>query len=328
MHFEIKTAAILPCYNSKGHVLSVLEKFGPEIDAIYCVDDACPAQTGLFIKENCNDPRVKVILSAQNQGVGGATMTGMTAACQDGASVLIKVDSDGQMDPRLIPQLIGPILRGEADFCKGNRFHDLNNVRSMPKVRLFGNAVLSFMTKLSSGYWDMFDPTNGFVALHASIYRRLNLKNITNRYFFESDLLFRVGLVQARVLDMPMVAVYGEEESGLKISRIIGTFIFKHIKNFFKRIAYTYFIRDFNAGTLYLLLSVILLLLGSVLGIRYLVETWMTDVATTSGQVMISTLPLFVGFQLGIAFLTYDIENTPKHAKWTSLEVQDRLIHE
>jgi len=290
MHFEIKTAAILPCYNSKGHVLSVLEKFGPEIDAIYCVDDACPAQTGLFIKENCNDPRVKVILSAQNQGVGGATMTGM----------LIKVDSDGQMDPRLIPQLIGPILRGEADFCKGNRFHDLNNVRSMPKVRLFGNAVLSFMTKLSSGYWDMFDPTNGFVALHASIYRRLNLKNITNRYFFESDLLFRVGLVQARVLDMPMVAVYGEEESGLKISRIIGTFIFKHIKNFFKRIAYTYFIRDFNA----------------------------TDVATTSGQVMISTLPLFVGFQLGIAFLTYDIENTPKHAKWTSLEVQDRLIHE
>lgn len=326
MTTDIITAAILPCYKSKALVLSVLEKFGPEVHKIYCVDDKCPQETGKYIEENCNDPRVKVIYSPENQGVGGATMTGMTVASDAGAMVLIKVDSDGQMDPRLIPQLIGPILRKEADFCKGNRFHDLNNVRAMPKIRLFGNAVLSFMTKLSSGYWNMFDPTNGFVALHSSIYRRLNLKNISQRYFFESDLLFRVGLVQARVLDMPMVAVYGEEESSLKISRIIGTFIFKHVKNFFKRIAYNYFIRDFNAGTLYLILSTLLSVLGSMLGFRYLIESWVSGEVTTSGQVMIAALPLFVGFQLGIAFLTYDIENTPNHAKWPSLELQDEIL--
>ena len=316
-------AAILPCYKSKKFILDVISEFGPEVQKIFCVDDKCPEQTGIFVEENCKDLRVKVIYNAVNQGVGGATIAGMEAAVEAGADILIKVDSDGQMDPRLIPTLISPIIIGDADFCKGNRFFDLQNVRSMPKIRLFGNAILSFMTKLSSGYWNIFDPTNGFLAIHRSIFVRLNTEKLSKRYFFESDLLFRIGLLRARVIDMPMVAVYGDEESSLKISQVIGEFFFKHVKNTFRRIIYNYFVRDFSAGTLFLILSFFLFLFGAITGIRYISHSWLTGEAATAGQVMISTLPLFISFQLGISFLTYDIENTPKFAKWPALSRQD-----
>src|SRR5690606_32001950 len=150
------------------------------------------------------DPRVRVIRHASNLGVGGAVITGYQAAIADGMDILVKLDGDGQMDASLIPDFIEPIINGEADYTKGNRFFDLEELRSMPRIRLIGNAVLSFMTKFSSGYWNLFDPTNGFTALHADVARYLPLSKISKRYFFESDMLFRLNTLRAVVHDIPM----------------------------------------------------------------------------------------------------------------------------
>lgn len=324
MDKELKIAAILPCYKAKQHVLDVIKQFGPEVSKIICVDDGCPDQTGIFIQENCSDARLEVIFLEKNAGVGGATMAGMIAASKT-HDILVKVDSDGQMDPKLIPALIQPIEMRDADFTKGNRFFNPADVRAMPKVRLFGNAGLSFLTKLSSGYWTMFDPTNGFLAIHASIFRRLPHDKIANRYFFESDLLFRAGLQRARVQDMPMKAIYADETSHLKISKVLFDFSFRHMKNFIKRIFYNYFLRDFSPGSLYLLLGMMLTSTGMIAGLVYLLDSMLGGNTASPGEVMFAALPLFVGIQFGIAFLTYDIESSPKTTLWPSLQAIDNL---
>ena len=134
------------------------------------------------------------------------------------------------MDARLFPTLIAPIAHGIADYTKGNRFYSLYNVKDMPKVRLFGNSTLSFLTKLSSGYWKIFDPTNGFTAIHASALKQLEFTNISGRYFFESDMLINLGNIRAVVYDVPMQAFYGSEKSGLRPHRVAPEFLRKHIR--------------------------------------------------------------------------------------------------
>lgn len=123
--------------------------------------------SGEYVKAHCTDPRVTVVKHEKNKGVGGAVMTGYRAAIADGAKVIVKIDGDGQMDPSLLREFVMPILGGEADYTKGNRFYDLSNISRMPAMRLFGNAGLSFLAKLSTGYWNIFDPTNGYTAIHA-----------------------------------------------------------------------------------------------------------------------------------------------------------------
>ena len=173
-----KIAVVIPCYRVQGKVLDVLGHIGDEVTSIYVVDDACPERTGDLVERSVRDPRVRVIRRERNGGVGAATMTGMSAALADGADVVIKLDGDGQMDPARIPQLTAPILAGEADYAKGNRFFAPQFVKTMPTLRLLGNIVLSFMTKLSSGYWTILDPTNGYFAIHAAVLRLLPLGRI------------------------------------------------------------------------------------------------------------------------------------------------------
>jgi len=166
-------AVVIPCYKVAAHLCDFIRQIGKEVDAIFVVDDCCPEKSGALVEKVCKDSRVRVIYHTTNQGVGGAIMSGYKAAIIDGAAIIVKIDGDGQMDPSLIPAFIAPIVSGEADYTKGNRFFDLEEIRAMPKARLFGNAVLSFMTKLSSGYWYLFDPTNGYTAIHADVARHL-----------------------------------------------------------------------------------------------------------------------------------------------------------
>ena len=169
--------------------MGVLAALPPQCSLIYVIDDKCPQQTGEFVQRNSTDPRVRVLFHENNQGVGGAVITGYKHAIADGATVIVKIDGDGQMDPSLLDHFVSPILDGTADYTKGNRFFDLDRIGRMPVIRIFGNAVLSFATKLSSGYWNIFDPTNGYTAIHAGIAQRLPLDKLSKRYFFESDML-------------------------------------------------------------------------------------------------------------------------------------------
>ena len=305
-------AVVIPCYRVTGHVLDVIAKIGAEVSAIFAVDDCCPDDSGEFITRNCTDVRVVVLRNPQNLGVGGAVLTGYRAALEAGADVIVKVDGDGQMDPSLIPTFVAPIVAGEADYTKGNRFFDLEEIRAMPKARLFGNTALSFMTKLSSGYWDLFDPTNGYTAIHADVARHLPFEKISRRYFFETDMLFRLNTLRAVVVDVPMDAQYGDEVSSLKISKIVSEFLFKHVRNFFKRIFYNYYLRDMSLASIELPLGVLLFISGCVFGAYHWINSLQEGVATPAGTVMLAALPILMGSQLILAFLGYDIANVPR----------------
>lgn len=306
-----KISVVIPAYKVKSHILQVIEEIGGEVSKIYVIDDCCPEGSGKFVREHCTDTRVVVIYNTVNLGVGGAVMAGYRAAIADGMDVIVKVDGDGQMDPALIPFFYTPIIEGRADYTKGNRFFNLSNIRRMPLARLFGNAVLSFMAKLSSGYWNVFDPTNGYTAVSARVVAHLPLDKISQRYFFETDMLFRLNTLRAVVADIPMDAVYGDEKSNLKISRIIGEFMVKHIRNFAKRIFYNYFLRDMTVATFELIAGTLLLGFGILFGLT----TWMSALhqhaLTPLGTIMLAALPVLTGLQLVLAFLNYDIANVP-----------------
>jgi len=278
------------------------------------VDDRCPVKSGDFVEANCTDPRVVVLRHAENQGVGGAVMTGYQAAIADGVDVIVKVDGDGQMDPALIPAFVGPILAGDADYTKGNRFFDLERIAQMPKLRLFGNAGLSFLTKLSSGYWDLFDPTNGFTAIHRDVARHLPMDRISRRYFFETDVLFRLGTLRAVVLDVPMHAHYADETSNLKISQVLTEFLVKNLRNFGKRIFYNYYLRNLSLASFELPAGALLLAFGMVYGLQHWWASIFSGQVATSGTVMLAAMPVLVGVQLLLAFFGQDIAATPRHA--------------
>lgn len=312
MHYKI--SVVIPSYKVRAHIIKVISAIGPEVSNIYIVDDACPEESGKFVASNCTDKRVVIIYNQINLGVGGAVVTGYLAAIKDGAEIIIKIDGDYQMDPALIPIFIAPIMEGRADYTKGNRFYDLRGLSGMPRHRILGNAVLSFMTKLSAGYWGLFDPTNGYTAVHRKIVLNLPLDKISRRYFFETDMLFRLYILRAKVMDIPMRSKYGDEVSNLKISSILGEFLLKHIKNFFKRIFYCYYLRDLSIASIELPVGVILFLFGILFGMWNWVHAFQNEISTPAGTIMLSALPTLMGLQLILSFLAYDISSTPDEA--------------
>ncbi|WP_122666818.1 glycosyltransferase family 2 protein [Pseudomonas viridiflava] len=314
-YLEPKVAVVIPCFKVCRHILSVIKLIGREVTRIYVVDDKCPEGTGQFINEHCTDPRVKVIFNPENRGVGGAVMSGYAAALADNMNIIVKVDGDGQMNPALIPDFIAPLLSGEADYTKGNRFYNLEEIRQMPTARLLGNTALSFMTKLSSGYWDLFDPTNGYTAIHADVARNLPLTKISARYFFETDMLFRLNTLRAVVIDIPMDAQYADEISNLKISRIAGEFLVKNTRNTLKRIFYNYYLRDMSLASFELPLGVLLLLFGTIFGLWHWLDSIHTGTVTSAGTVMLSALPVLLGTQFILAFIGYDVQSIPKRPR-------------
>jgi dolichol-phosphate mannosyltransferase len=304
-------AVVIPCYRVKRYVLSVIDRIGPEVTRIYVVDDCCPEHTGDVVECECRDTRVQVIRNVRNSGVGAAVMTGYIAAIGDGADIIVKIDGDGQMDPKLLPRFTAPIAEGWADYTKGNRFYNLTLIRRMPAMRLVGNSVLSLFAKLSTGYWNLFDPTNGYTAINARVAALLPLTKISERYFFETDMLFRLNTLRAVVLDVPMDPVYDGSPSTLRISRVIGEFLAKHLRNLCKRIFYSYFLRDMNAATFELVLGLPLLIFGIVFG----TIEWMSSVTQNDpkpvGTVMLAALPIILGLQLVLSFLNFDVANVP-----------------
>lgn len=315
----MRIAVAIPCYKVTQHVLGVLAAIGPEVHTIYAVDDACPDHSGRFIEAHNKDPRVKVLFNSENRGVGGAIVTAYKAAIAEGLDIVVKIDGDGQMNPALLPKFTFPLLRGDADYTKGNRFFRPESVQGMPPVRLFGNAVLSFMTKLSCGYWNIMDPTNGYTAARTCVLAELPLDKLEKRYFFETDMLFRLNTLRAVVKDIPMDSVYADEESNLKIGKVLPEFLKKHASRLWRRYVYNYLVRDFNVGTLYSLFGGLLLTVGSAFGAMHWLDSALSNQPATSGTVMLAALPVLIGIQFLIAFLHYDVSNLPTEPLSNSL---------
>jgi dolichol-phosphate mannosyltransferase len=317
---NVRIAAVVPCFRVRKHILDVIAAVGPEVARIYVVDDCCPEGTGDYVEQGATDPRVMVIRNPMNRGVGGAVMTGYRQAIEDGMDIAVKIDGDGQMDPRLLPRLVAPIIAGQADYVKGNRFYDLSQIKQMPTIRIIGNAILSFMSKFSTGYWGLFDPTNGFTALSVPVAAHLPLDKISERYFFETDILFRLNTIRAVVVDMPMHASYGDETSNLRVTKVLPEFLYKHARNFAKRIFYNYFLRDMSVASLELLAGVTLLAGGALFGGYHWASAIATGIPTPVGTIMLAVLPIMIGVQLLLAFLAYDFASVPRRPIGGDLE--------
>jgi glycosyltransferase involved in cell wall biosynthesis len=306
-------AVVIPCYKVRQQIGDVISRTITHADKIYIIDDACPESTGKYVEEHFPSSAISVIYHPKNLGVGGAVKTGYSRAMQDGAAIVIKLDGDGQMDPAMIPRLIEPIRNKTADYVKGNRFYDLAYLQKMPVMRKFGNSALSFINKMSSGYWNVMDPTNGFTAITRTALEHLPLDKIDNRFFFESDMLFRLNIIRAVVSDIPMKAEYKNEKSNLRIGKVLFQFPFKYANRLMKRIFYNYFLRDFNVGSMELVISIVLSLFGLIFGLYKWIGSIETGMPATAGTVFLAGLPIILGFQAFFNFLHFDVSNIPRN---------------
>ena len=260
-------AVVVPAFRAAVHIAAVLEGIPDFVTWIVVVDDGSPDATGATVEAAARrDPRIRLLRHARNQGVGGATLTGYREAHRLGADIIVKMDSDGQMDPRWLPSLVAPILRGEADYTKGNRYLHARELHAMPWLRRIGNVGLSFLTKLASGYWGLFDPTNGYTAIHASLVPLLDRGRIAPRYFFESSLLLELSLLRAVVRDVYIPARYGEETSHLSEVESLCRFPAALFQGMLRRLWVQYFVRDFSIASLYLVAALFLLAAGTGFG--------------------------------------------------------------
>ena len=306
-----RIAVVIPAYKVKRHIEEVVNSIGDDVDLIIVVDDACPEKTGEHIRTNTKKTNLEVLTHGSNLGVGAAMKTGYKHALEKGMDIVVKMDGDGQMDATRIKILIKPLLLEIADYTKGNRFYYTDQIRLMPKNRVFGNIALSFFSKLSSGYWNIFDPNNGFTAVNRAVLERINLNKVSDRYFFESDMLFHLNLARAVVLDIPMPPIYGDENSSLSIKKTLIEFPSKHARNFLKRVFYTYILRDFTFATVALLFGTLLTLSGLILGVYNFLHSYSLSQATPTGTLVLVLMTSLSGLQLLLSFLSYDIQSTP-----------------
>ncbi|MGK0255643.1 MAG: dolichol-phosphate mannosyltransferase [Arcobacteraceae bacterium] len=292
-------------------MVNVVKTLPTFVTNIIVIDDKCPQGSGKYI-ESLNIEKTIVIYHKINEGVGGAVVSGYRKALELGADIVVKVDGDGQMDPLYMKGLIQPILDNKADYTKGNRFKDFSALKSMPKVRLFGNSALSFLVKMASGYWNIMDPTNGYTAINKKALEELNIENLSKRYFFESDMLINLNIESKIVLDVSIPAKYEDEESSISITKVLYQFPSKILKGLARRIFYKYYIYDFNMASVYIILGVPMVLFGSFFGIMKWIDSINMGIETTAGTVMLSVLPIILGVQFLLQAISIDIDSIPK----------------
>jgi len=307
----VKIFVVIPAYNEANFIKGVIEKVPERVEKIIVVDD-CSEDGTSDVVSSIPDNRIKLINHKINTGVGGAMVSGYKYSLEAGADIVVKIDGDGQMDPGQIPKIVDPIINRRADYCKGFRFHETGNLKQMPVVRLIGNIGLSFLTKIASGYWNIFDPTSGYTAIHREALSRLNLDNLNKSYFFETDMLIGLYKIQAVVKDVEIANRYGDEESQLNPIHISLTFPWLLIKATLKRILWRYFIIDFTAVSLFIVIGLPMFLYGFGFGLYNWISNHMKNVPTPVGTIMITVILLFFGFQFLLQSFVLDIQNIPQ----------------
>lgn len=307
---EPRIAVVIPAYRVAPNIAGVIARIPAFVDDIVVVDDCSPDDVAGAVAA-VGDPRVTCLRHAENRGVGGAMKTGYGKALELGADVVAKIDGDGQMDPALLEQFVAPIVAGEADLAKGNRFDDLAFIGRMPLVRRVGNLALSFLVKLASGYWSVFDPCNGYVVCRASLLRRLPMARLDNRYFFEISLLCEAYFAGAILRDIPMTPVYAGEASSLSPAGAVPRFSVKLFSRAAHRLFRSYLLRDFNVVSLFLVTGLPALLFGAAWSAVHWMRSARLGVVTPTGTVMIGVLAIVLGFQLVLQALVLDVSNEP-----------------
>ncbi len=314
-HFkEHNIVVIIPYYNAPIEIVRVISKIPDYIRTVIIVDDQSPAPLPIATIEKTINPKILLhcLQNKVNLGVGGATKKGFEHAIEIGSEIIIKVDADDQMDLKYIPKLLEPLIKMDSEVAKGNRFRNLKALKKMPLFRRMGNLILSFLIKAATGYWNNFDPTNGFIAIKTEVLEKLNFSNLSNRYYFETSLLSELYFEKAKIKDISMPAIYGEEKSNMQLWKMPFVFGIRLVKTFLKRIIKEYFLYDFNIGSLYVLVGFPLFIFGVVYGIYEWIYYATINMFAPTGTIMIVTLSIILGFQLILQAVQYDIINAPK----------------
>jgi glycosyltransferase involved in cell wall biosynthesis len=298
-------------YRVEAHVQEVIAGLPDWVWRVIAVDDASP-DASAERAEATGDPRLVLLRHEANRGVGGAVLTGFARAAELGARVAVKMDGDGQMSPEFLWDMVEPILAGRADYTKGNRFYHVDEIAHMPPLRRLGNLGLSFLTKLASGYWNVFDPTNGYLAIDLNTFGFLDRRFVHPGYFFETSMLIELNLARAVIEEVPMPARYRGEASSLSVTRALLEFPFHLLRGFRRRVWLTYFVLDFSLGSLFLVMGTLLLAFGTAWGLYFWYQSIHTGVPASTGTVMVATLPVILGFHLLLQGLAVDIQNVPK----------------
>ena len=304
---------VIPCYNVSRHIEDVIKQLPSEVNWIIAVNDCSKDDTEKILLRLSEENKKIIFINHEiNQGVGGAMITGFKRSIELNSDITIKVDGDNQMDSSYIPALIRPVIENKADYTKGNRFRDFKALRKMPVVRRTGNLGLSFCIKAASGYWNIFDPNNGFVAISNEMLKTIDINKIHKRYFFESSMLIELYHCEAVIHEIPMKAKYGDEVSHLSLTRTLFGFPPKLLKAFIRRIILKYFLFDFNIASLYILFGFPLFIIGLIYGIVNYIEYGSSHTPAPTGTVVIPTLLIIMGFQLLLSATSFDISNYPK----------------
>jgi len=307
-----KIAVVIPAYRTECQIEKVVRSVPSLVSWIIVVDDCSPDRTAEIVTRIAKeDARIRLVCHETNQGVGGAVLTGYRAAHRLGAGIVVKIDGDGQMDPAQLVPLIRPILCGEADYTKGNRFLHTRQLQRMPLVRRIGNLGLSFLTKMASGYWNIFDPTNGYTALHGSLIPELDDSALGRRYFFESSMLLELSLLRAVVRDVCMPAHYSDEQSSLWVLHTLIEFPAKLFRRFLRRLWIQYFVRDFGVFSVLLVCGSMLSMFGLAFGSYHWVASSQLKTSTPTGTIMLSTLTLILGIQFLLQGVLLDVQSVP-----------------
>jgi glycosyltransferase involved in cell wall biosynthesis len=317
MFREHRVAVVVPCFDVAGHLPGVVSTLPAFVDRVVVVDDGSRDDFDAAIRAIRSD-RVTVIRHARNMGLARAMVSGIRAALADGADVVVKVDGDGQMDPAQMARLVELVAAGEADLAKGNRLMRRPHVEGMPYARLSGNLLLSVLAKFASGYWNVSDPSNGYLAIRRELLEEVELDRLGPRYFFETSLLCEANLAGAVVREVPMPARYGAERSSLSVRAAATGFPFLLLRACLRRVALRHFLRDFTPVALFSVVGAVLVTLGAAYGLRGWLYHSALGEATPAGTIAVAGLPVIAGFQLLLQALVLDIGSVPARSPWAS----------
>jgi glycosyltransferase involved in cell wall biosynthesis len=301
-------AVVVPAYGEEALIGTTLGGIPGFVDRVYVVDDASTDATAERAR-SFGDSRVEVIVHERNRGVGAAIVSGYARALEDGMDVTCVMAGDNQMDPAELEQLVRPVARGEVDYAKANRLFTGEAWRVIPRHRYVGNAILSLLTKIASGYWHVADSQSGYTAISHAMLAQLDRDRIYPGYGFPNDMLVHLNVWNARVRDFPARPVYGVgERSGIKLRRVVPRISWLLLKGFLWRLREKYVIRDFHPLVFFYALGFVMTGVGLVLGV---VETALRIAgnAVSVGTVVLIALLLIAGSQFTLFAMWFDLES-------------------
>jgi glycosyltransferase involved in cell wall biosynthesis len=304
-----RVAVVVPAYEEEQLIAETLRGIPDFVDRIYVVDDASPDATAERARALA-DARVQVIVHERNGGVGAAIVTGYERARDERVDVTCVMAGDNQMDPSELANLAGPVARGDVDYTKANRLITGEAWKLIPRSRYLGNAVLSLLTKIASGYWHVADSQAGYTALSLAALDRLDLERIYRRYGFPNDMLVHLNVVSASVRDVPSRPIYGVgERSGIRIHNVAPRIAWLLFKGFWWRMKEKYVIRDFHPLVFFYALGTLMTVLGLLLGVVVAVSRLFFGNEITTPTIVLVALLLISGTQFVLFGMWFDQES-------------------